>query len=285
MRVEKTFRKVDGASIWDLFSSASILDLEDYCRLMTMKKLKTLSSVRLYCFCLLVLASTSLMLGAQDLAPGEDPETIFSEARRTMIERDIAPRGIKEQRLLRVMGTLPRHLFVPEEMRPYAYQDRPLPIGAGQTISQPYIVAFMTELLELEGRERVLEIGTGSGYQTAVLAALAEQVFSIEILPDLSARAQRILKQLGIQNIKLNVGNGFHGWAEEAPFDAIMITAAAPKIPPPLWNQLREGGVLIMPLGKEGHTQQLIRARKIGGRQVIEEHSAVIFVPLTGGTR
>jgi protein-L-isoaspartate(D-aspartate) O-methyltransferase len=133
------------------------------------------------------------MLGPQDSAPGEDPETIFREARRTMIDRDIAPRGIKDQRLLRIMRTLPRHLFVPEEMRSFAYQDRPLPIGAGQTISQPYIVAFMTELLELKGRERVLEIGTGSGYQTAVLAALAEQVFSVEILPDLSARADGIL--------------------------------------------------------------------------------------------
>jgi protein-L-isoaspartate(D-aspartate) O-methyltransferase len=252
---------------------------------MAVQKLKALSSIRLCCFCLLFHASSSLMLPAQDSAPGENPETIFSEARRIMIERDISRRGIKDQRLLRVMATLPRHLFVPEEVRSSAYQDRPLPIGAGQTISQPYIVAFMTELLELKGPERVLEIGTGSGYQTAVLAALAEQVFSVEIIPELSARAERTLKQVGIQNVKLRVGNGFHGWAEQAPFDAIMITAAAAKIPPPLWNQLREGGVLIMPLGKEGHTQQLIRARKIGGRQVIEEHSAVIFVPLTGGTQ
>ena len=173
------------------------------------------------------------MLGTQDPAPAEDPETIFSDARRTMIERDISRRGIRDQRLLRVMATLPRHLFVPEEIRPYAYQDRPLPIGAGQTISQPYIVAFMTELLELKGPERVLEIGTGSGYQTAVLARLAEQVFSIEIIAELSARAERTLKQLGIQNVKLKVGNGFNGWHEEAPFDAIMVTAAAPKIPPP----------------------------------------------------
>jgi protein-L-isoaspartate(D-aspartate) O-methyltransferase len=251
---------------------------------MTMQRLKTLSSGSLYCFFLLVVAPSSLMLRAQDSAAGE-PETIFSEARRTMIERDISRRGIKDQRVLRVMATLPRHLFVPEEMRSSAYQDRPLPIGAGQTISQPYIVAFMSELLELTGGERVLEIGTGSGYQTAVLAGLAEQVFSVEIIAELSARAEKTLKQLGIQNIKLAVGNGFHGWAEEAPFDAILITAAAPKIPPPLWNQLGEGGVLIMPLGKEGRTQQLIRARKIGGRQVIEEHSAVIFVPLTGGTQ
>jgi protein-L-isoaspartate(D-aspartate) O-methyltransferase len=252
---------------------------------MAVRKLKPRSSVGLYCLCFLFVASSSLMLGPQDSAPGEDPETIFREARRTMIDRDIAPRGIKDQRLLRIMRTLPRHLFVPEEMRSFAYQDRPLPIGAGQTISQPYIVAFMTELLELKGRERVLEIGTGSGYQTAVLAALAEQVFSVGILPDLSARADGILKQLGIQNTKLKVGNGFHGWAEEAPFDAIMITAAAPKIPPPLWNQLSDGGVLIMPLGIQGHTQQLIRARKIGGQPMIQEHSAVIFVPLTGGTQ
>jgi protein-L-isoaspartate(D-aspartate) O-methyltransferase len=252
---------------------------------MAVQKLKPVFSVGLDCFCLLFVASLSLTFGPQDSAAGEDPETIFSEARRIMVERDISRRGIKDQRLLRVMATLPRHLFVPEEMRPYAYQDRPLPIGAGQTISQPYIVAFMTELLELNGRERVLEIGTGSGYQTAVLAALAEQVSSVEILAELSARAERTLKQLGIQNVQLKVGNGFHGWLEEAPFDAIMVTAAAPKIPPPLWNQLREGGVLIMPLGKEGHTQRLIRARKIGGRQVIEEHSAVIFVPMTGGTR
>jgi protein-L-isoaspartate(D-aspartate) O-methyltransferase len=252
---------------------------------MKMQKLKTLSSLLLYCFCLLMVPPTFAVLGAQDLAGGENPEKIYSEARRTMIERDIARRGIKDQRLLQVMGTLPRHLFVPQEMRSFAYQDRPLPIGAGQTISQPYIVAFMTELLELNGRERVLEIGTGSGYQTAVLAGVAEQVFSIEILAELSARAERTLKQLGMQNVKLKVGNGFNGWHEEAPFDAIMVTAAAPKIPPPLWNQLREGGVLIMPLGKERHTQQLIRARKIGGRQVIEEHSAVIFVPLTGGTQ
>src|SRR5688572_33084304 len=124
MRVEKTFREVDGASIWDLFSSALILDLEAYCRLMTIKKLKTLSSVRLYCFCLLILACTSLVLGAQDLTRGEEPETIFSEARRTMIERDIARRAIKEPRLVRVVGSRPRHPFLPEDMRPYAYPHR-----------------------------------------------------------------------------------------------------------------------------------------------------------------
>ena len=148
---------------------------------MAVRKLKPRSSVGLYCLCFLFVASSFLMLGPADSAPGEDPETIFREARRTMIERDIARRGIKDQRLLQVMATLPRHLFVPEEVRSSAYHDRPLPIGAGQTISQPYIVAFMTELLELKGGERVLEIGTGSGYQAAVLAALVEEVFSVEI--------------------------------------------------------------------------------------------------------
>jgi protein-L-isoaspartate(D-aspartate) O-methyltransferase len=224
-------------------------------------------------------------LGLPNSAAREDPETTLTRARQTMVEQDIRGRGIKDERVLRVMGTLPRHLFVPEHLRSSAYADRPLPIGSGQTISQPYIVAFMTELLELKGDEQVLEIGTGSGYQTAVLAALAKKVSSVEILPELSAIAEKVLKRLNIFNVKLRVGNGFHGWPEEGPFDRIIVTAAAPDIPPPLWSQLREGGILIMPLGKEGHTQQLIRARKTGGRQVIEEHSPVIFVPLTGGTQ
>lgn len=234
-------------------------------------------------FCFAIPSASAL----QTKHPGvpEDTETILTNARSRMVERDIAGRGIKDKRVLRIMGTVPRHLFIPEELRSSAYDDRPLPIGSGQTISQPYIVAFMTELLELKGQERVLEIGTGSGYQTAVLAGLAAEVFSVEIVAELSARAGKTLKQLSMANVKLKVGNGFHGWAEEAPFDAIMVTAAAPAIPPPLWDQLREGGTLIMPLGKEGRTQQLIRVRKIGGRQVIEKHSAVIFVPLTGGTQ
>jgi protein-L-isoaspartate(D-aspartate) O-methyltransferase len=224
-------------------------------------------------------------LGPQNSGAREVPEAVLTDARRRMIEQDIAGRGIKDQRVLRALATLPRHLFVPEQLRSSAYDDRPLPIGSGQTISQPYIVAFMTELLELKGHEQVLEIGTGSGYQTAVLAALAQKVSSVEIIAELSARAEKVLKRLNINNIKLRVGNGFHGWPEEGPFDRIMVTAAAPAIPAPLWDQLREGGILIMPLGREGHTQQLIRARKIGGRQVIEEHSPVIFVPLTGGTQ
>ena len=249
------------------------------------QKLRSIFFVCLFSFLSLLDLIWPLTFGRPNSAAREDPETSLTNARRRMIERDIAGRGIKDQRVLRAMGTLPRHLFVPEQLRSSAYEDRPVPIGSGQTISQPYIVAFMTELLELKGDEQVLEIGTGSGYQTAVLAALAHKVSSVEIVADLSARAEEVLKRLNIDNVKLRVGNGFHGWAEEGPFDRIMVTAAAPDIPPPLWSQLREGGILIMPLGKEGHTQQLIRARKTGGRQVIEEHSPVIFVPLTGGTQ
>jgi len=160
-----------------------------------------------------------------------------------------------------------------------------LPIGQGQTISQPYVVAFMTELMELKGAEKVLEIGTGSGYQTAVLAPLVTEVFSIEILSTLSEGAKQILQQLGLTNIQLKVGDGFFGWEEKGPFDVILVTASAPKVPQPLWRQLREGGRLIMPLGEEGQPQRLVRIRKIDGQQVVEDMTGVIFVPLTGAIR
>ena len=202
-----------------------------------------------------------------------------------MVERDLRGRGIKDGRVLAVMDSIPRHLFVPERFRSSAYEDRPLSIGEGQTISQPYIVAFMTELLELKGTETVLEIGTGSGYQTAVLARLVAEVSSIEILPTLSERAKEILRQIGFTNIQFKVGDGFFGWEEKGPFDAIVVTAAAPKIPEPLWRQLREGGRLVMPLGEEGQTQRLVRVRRVAGRQVIEDITGVIFVPLTGAIR
>jgi protein-L-isoaspartate(D-aspartate) O-methyltransferase len=203
--------------------------------------------------------------------------------RGEMVERQLRRRGIKDERVLTAMGALPRHLFVPERQRPSAYEDRPLLIGDGQTISQPYIVAVMTELLELRGSERVLEIGTGSGYQTALLAELASQVFSIEIVPNLAERAKKILTGLGYRNIELKVGDGFYGWEEKAPFDAILVTAAAPRIPDSLWRQLRETGRLVMPLGDaRGRDQKLIRATKSDGQPVIENFSAVLFVPMTG---
>lgn len=202
-----------------------------------------------------------------------------------MIEGDLKGRGITDPRVLAAMAAIPRHLFVPERLRASAYDDRPLPIGEGQTISQPYMVALMAQLLELNGTERILEIGTGSGYHAAVLARLAGQVYSIEILPALSAPAKKLLAQLDIANIELKVGDGFFGWEEKAPFDAILMTAAAPRVPEPLWRQLREGGRLILPLGAAGRTQKLMRVRKVAGKQVIEELSEVIFVPLTGAIR
>jgi protein-L-isoaspartate(D-aspartate) O-methyltransferase len=215
-------------------------------------------------------------------AGSNDPSV---HARRTMIERDLTARGIQDPKILQAMRSIPRHLFVPEKFRPYAYEDRPLPIGDGQTISQPYIVAFMTELLVLKGTERVLEIGTGSGYQAAVLAKVAGEVYSIEILPKLSERAETILKHLGLDNVHLKVGDGFFGWEEQGPFDAILVTAAAPKVPEPLWRQLREGGRLIMPLGENRESQKLVRVTKSNGKQVIEQVAGVVFVPLTGAIR
>jgi protein-L-isoaspartate(D-aspartate) O-methyltransferase len=209
----------------------------------------------------------------------QDP---FTAARRTMIDRDLRGRGIKDSRVLAAMEAVPRHLFVPENLRPMAYEDRPLPIGEGQTISQPYVVALMSELLQLRGNERVLEIGTGSGYQTAVLSKLAAEVYSIEIIASLSESAKRIIEQLGITNVSLKMGDGFFGWEEEAPFDAILVTAAAPELPKALWRQLSEGGRLIMPLGTSEKTQRLVRVRKVAGKEIVEELYGVLFVPMTG---
>jgi protein-L-isoaspartate(D-aspartate) O-methyltransferase len=213
--------------------------------------------------------------------PGESPDA-YHAARRVMIERDLRGRGIKDPRVLAAMAAVPRHRFVPENLRVRAYEDRPLPIGENQTISQPYIVALMSELLELKPTDRVLEIGTGSGYQTAVLAHLVAEVSSIEIIPSLGARAKRILDELDFKNIELKIGDGFYGWEDRGPFDAILVTAAAPKIPEPLARQLRDGGRLVMPLGAPGKSQRLIRARQSAGRLKTEDLSEVLFVPLRG---
>lgn len=220
-----------------------------------------------------------------DAAQVESNREPFARARRAMIERDLMPRGIRDPRVLEAMGSIERELFVPEKLRSRAYEDRPLPIGEGQTISQPYMVAFMTEQLHLKGAERVLEIGTGSGYQTAVLGKLASEVYSIEIIPKLSEGAKMLLSQLGFDNVHLKVGDGFFGWQEHAPFDAILVAASAPKIPEALWRQLREGGRLIMPLGAERQGQVLVRVTKSDGKQVVEQLTEVVFVPLTGAIR
>jgi protein-L-isoaspartate(D-aspartate) O-methyltransferase len=241
-------------------------------------------------FLLVLLSAVSVFVGFPLQTVEFDPraaevDDVFDQQRRRMVSRDLRGRGIKDERVLAAMGTIPRHLFVPDGQRSSAYDDRPLVIGEGQTISQPYIVALMTELLDLRENEKVLEIGTGSGYQTALLAHLASQVFSIEILPTLSGRAKRTLTGLGYDNVRLKVGDGFYGWAEEGPFDAILLTAAASVIPAPLWRQLREGGRLVMPLGQSERDQRLIRARKAAGKPIIEDFHAVLFVPLTGAIR
>ncbi len=206
---------------------------------------------------------------------------IYRHARERMVRNQIAARGITDSRVLEAMRKVPRHLFVEEALKDQAYGDYPLPIGEGQTISQPYIVALMTEALELKGPEKVLEVGTGSGYQTAILAELARWVYSIERYPALARRAKRILDALGYHNVIIRVGDGTKGWPEMAPFDAIIVTAAGPKIPEPLLQQLAEGGRLVMPIGDEW-SQTLIKVVKKGDKLYKEDLGAVRFVKLVG---
>lgn len=195
-----------------------------------------------------------------------------------MVETQIRARGIKDERVLKVMRGVPRHLFVPPDMVPYAHADEPLPVGDGQTISQPYIVAYMTEALSLTGKERVLEVGTGSGYQTAVLAELAAEVFTVEIIGGLSTRAQDVLGRLDYSNIRFRVGDGSLGWPEAAPFDRIMVTAAATALPRVLRDELSDPGRMILPLGSMN--QELVLIERRGDEFVETRLLPVRFVPL-----
>ena len=198
-----------------------------------------------------------------------------------MVERYVQARGVDDPRVLSAMREVPRHRFVPEPLRAKAYGDHSLPIGHGQTISQPYIVALMTELLELEPDDSVLEIGTGSGYQSAVLARLAGQVYSIEILPDLARAASERLKQLGYANVTVREGDGYGGWPEHAPFDGIIVTAAPERIPQPLLDQLAPGGRMVIPVG--GFFQELkVFEKDANGRVTERSILPVRFVPMTG---
>lgn len=208
--------------------------------------------------------------------PATDP---LSTARRQMVENQIRGRGITDPRVLAAMERVARHRFVPGPYRSRAYADHPLPIGEGQTISQPYVVALMTEALALRGHEKVLEIGTGSGYQAAVLAELCRQVYTIEIFESLGRRAETTLKALEYDNIHVKVGDGYKGWPEHAPFDAVIVTCAPSHIPQPLKEQLAEGGRMILPVGPR-HAQKLVRLTKQSGVLAEEEVIPVLFVPM-----
>lgn len=205
-------------------------------------------------------------------------ENLFVQKRKQMVENQIKARGIKNLRVLDAMLKVKRHLFVPSDIRHLAYEDRPLPIGGGQTISQPYIVALMTELLALKGTERVLEIGTGSGYQAAILAELVKEVYTIEILEPLARQSEGLLKELNYKNIKVKFGDGFLGWPEFSPFDGIIVTCAPEKIPPPLLEQLAEGGRLVIPVGI--YWQDLKLVRKLKDRIIEADIVPVRFVPM-----
>ncbi len=201
--------------------------------------------------------------------------------RRRMVEEQLIPRDIKNPRVLDAFKKIERHKFVSQEFAASAYADFPVPIGEGQTISQPYIVALMTEYLDLTGSERVLEIGTGSGYQAAILAELAKEVYTVERVESLAKQAENLLNELGYKNIKIKTGDGTLGWPEQAPFDRIIITAASPAIPPPLSEQLKEGGKLILPLG-EVFSQVLTLAEKKQGVLQYQGICGCMFVPLVG---
>ncbi len=209
-----------------------------------------------------------------------ESEKEFNKARAEMVKTQIAARGISDKRVLEAMTKVERHKFVPEEYRIYAYVDHALPIDEDQTISQPYIVALMTELLELKGSEKVLEIGTGSGYQAAVLAELASEVYTIEIVEPLAKSSDSLLSELGYKNIFVRAGDGYKGWPEKAPFDAIIVTCAPETIPQPLIDQLADGGRLVIPVGDKW--QELILLTKKDGKITQEKIIPVRFVPMTG---
>lgn len=234
----------------------------------------------------LLLVMTALM---SNLSPAADG---FEQARRQMVDlikEDVAQSGdyldrtALDRRVLQVMDSVPRHLFVPEDQRDHAYENRPLPIGYGQTISQPYIVAIMTELLEPRPQQTALEIGTGSGYQAAVLSRLVSRVYTMEIIEPLGEQARERLQRLGYDNVQVKIADGYFGWQAHAPFDIIIVTAAASHIPPPLVQQLKPGGRMVIPVGSRFMTQQLLLVVKdVKEKVTMKQILPVRFVPLTG---
>lgn len=208
---------------------------------------------------------------------------LFVQERLEMVKFQLMGRDITDKDVLAVMERVPRHEFVPEQYRRQAYADHPLPIGYGQTISQPYIVALMTQLLQLKPEHRVLEIGTGSGYQAAILAELCSEVYTIEIIEELAKSAAERLRRLGYKNVQVKHGDGYYGWEEHAPYDAIIVTAAPDHVPPPLVAQLKDGGRMVIPVGPPGGYQTLWLIEKKGDKTISHNITGVIFVPLTGG--
>lgn len=205
------------------------------------------------------------------------------QARQRMIDRDLRRRGVRDRRVLEAMARVPRHQFVPPDQIPYAYEDRPLPIGHGQTISQPYIVAFMTELARPRPESKALDIGTGSGYQAAILAELCKEVYSIEILDPLAQEAKKRLEDLGYKNITVRTGDGYLGWPDKAPFDLILVAAAPDHVPKPLVDQLAPGGRLVIPVGRHWWSQELLVIEKQPDGTIQQRSVATVaFVPMTG---
>ena len=244
------------------------------------------SASRLFCQGLLALlsgwvyAAVGLGLALFKGNGGPPEDTGFPAERERMVLEQVVRRGVRDPRVLAAMRKVERHRFVNEAQRSIAYGDHPLPVGEGQTISQPYIVALMTEALRLEGGETVLEVGTGSGYQTAILAEVAEEVYSMELLSSLADRAGTILQELGYTNVHFRVGDGNQGWAEHAPYDSILVTAAPPRMPPKLIEQLAEGGRLVIPVGIASQELEVHTKEADGVR--VERIASVRFVPLVG---
>jgi protein-L-isoaspartate(D-aspartate) O-methyltransferase len=232
----------------------------------------------------LLAAITLFLSGGAAMAANETHEPDYADARQRMVEEQLAaPRSdITHPGALKAMTEVPRHEFVPAPLRDYAYYDQPLPIGYGQTISQPYVVAFMTEKLDPKPSDRVLEIGTGSGYQAAILSALVAEVYSIEIVEPLAERARETLARRGYRNVKARQGDGYRGWPEAAPFDAVIVTCAPDHVPQALVDQLKDGGRMVIPVGEADEAQTLYLLRKKGGKMEREAILPVRFVPMTG---
>ncbi len=228
-----------------------------------------------------VLACIGLLVGLGCQGGSPTPTEGFESARRRMVEKQIIARGIEDERVVKAMLKVPRHEFIPAKYSHYSYHDSPLPIGYDQTISQPYIVALMTEEMNLSSADRVLEVGTGSGYQAAVLAEIAADVYTVEIVEPLGEAARVRLEGLGYDNIHVRIGDGYEGWEEHAPFDRIIVTCAPTEIPQPLVDQLKEGGIMVIPVGNAGF-QYLYRVKKYMGEAETEKVIPVSFVPLTG---